>query len=215
MSRPADRAHAGIRQRILEGALAPGAHLAEESLAALTGTSRTPVRRALERLVGEGLVVIGANGRAHVADAAPREAAIVFGIRARLESFAAELACRAIDAAALDGLADIADRIEALGSEVSQDNVARFLDLNTAFHQRILAAAGSRHLSAALAPAFALPLVLLKHHVWSRPVNIVRSNRQHREIIEALRQRNVAWAGACMAAHIYATRPSGAEWEAA
>jgi DNA-binding GntR family transcriptional regulator len=40
-------------------------------------------------------------------------------------------------------------------------------------------------------------------------VNIARSNRQHRDIIEALVARNPEWAGLMMGAHLNATRPAG------
>ena len=56
--RPADRAYAWIRDRIFAGSFAPGAHLKEEELAARIGVSRSPVRDALRRLAGEGLVAM-------------------------------------------------------------------------------------------------------------------------------------------------------------
>ena len=205
--RPVDRAYAGIRRRILDGALKPGHHLGEEQLAELTGTSRTPVREALRRLAGEGFVVIGANRRSYVAEFDPIEADAVFEIRARLESYAAMLAAARIEPSAIAKLESLSDEIETLGPTVSHDSLTRFLELNTRFHHVILDASGSRQLAVALTPAIAIPLPLLKHYVWEVPVDIVRSNLQHRELIEALKQRNGRWAGDLMAAHINSTRP--------
>jgi len=79
--------------------------------------------------------------------------------------------------------------------------------LNNAFHRIVVEEAGSRQLAAAVASAVAIPLPLLKHYVWKAPVDIGRSNDQHRELIEAFRHHNPRWAGACMAAHINSTRP--------
>ncbi|MGH8670158.1 MAG: GntR family transcriptional regulator, partial [Burkholderiales bacterium] len=45
-TRPADRAYAWMRERILSGAFAPRAHLKEAELAARIGISRTPLRDA-------------------------------------------------------------------------------------------------------------------------------------------------------------------------
>ncbi|MBS0536689.1 MAG: GntR family transcriptional regulator [Proteobacteria bacterium] len=206
-ARPVDRAYEGIRRRILEGALRPGDHLGEEQLAEFTGTSRTPVREALRRLAGEGLVIIGSNGRSYVTEFDPVEVEAVFEIRARLESYAAELACERITEQDLNRLAKIADEIDKLGPEASAKSVPQFLELNAAFHQIILEAAGSRQLSIALSSAAAIPLALLKHYVWAAQVNLTRSNEQHRQILAALRARNPFWAGPLMTAHINSTRP--------
>jgi DNA-binding GntR family transcriptional regulator len=210
-ARPVDRAYAGIRRRILDGILKPGDHLGEEQLAELTNTSRTPVREALRRLAGEGLVIIGPNRRSYVTEFDPIEAEAVFEIRARLESYAAELACERITDAELARLEDIADAIDMLGPKASAKTVPRFLELNTAFHQTILDAAGSRQLAFALSSPVAIPLALLKHYVWEESVNIAQSNQQHREIIAALKSRNPFWAGPLMAAHINSTRPPRAK----
>jgi DNA-binding GntR family transcriptional regulator len=212
-ARPVERAYEGIRRRILEGALRPGDHLGEEQLAVLTRTSRTPVREALRRLVSEGLIITGPNRRNYVAEFDPAEVDAVFEIRVRLESYAAELACKRINDAELARLTELADRIEGLGPEVSNRSLADFLELNNTFHEVILGAAGSRQLALAAATAIAIPLALLKHYVWEAPVNIVRSNEQHREIIAALTQRNAHWAGHCMAAHINSTRPIATRWK--
>jgi len=205
--RPADRAYEGIRRRILDGELKPGQHLGEEQLTGLIGTSRTPVREALRRLAGEGFVIVGANRRSYVAEFDPVEADTVFEIRARLESYAAALAATLIGPDGIARLEALSDEIEALGPRVSHDSLTRFMMLNTSFHRLIMEASGSRQLAIAVAPAIAIPLPLLKHYVWDAPVDIARSNLQHREIIEALKQRNGRWASDCMAAHINSTRP--------
>jgi DNA-binding GntR family transcriptional regulator len=50
-----------LRKAILDGALRPPAWLRESELARELGVSRTPVREALKRLSGEGLVTITAR----------------------------------------------------------------------------------------------------------------------------------------------------------
>lgn len=51
-----ERMHAELRNRICLLDYAPGTRLSEEALAAEFGVSRTPLRRVLARLEGEGLV---------------------------------------------------------------------------------------------------------------------------------------------------------------
>jgi len=55
-SRPlGDRVFAALRQRVKGGEIAPGEWLREQHLVAELGVSRSPVRRALDRLCAEGL----------------------------------------------------------------------------------------------------------------------------------------------------------------
>src|SRR5262249_61557595 len=48
--------HAALRARIVEGQFPPGSRLQDVQLAGELGVSRTPIREALLRLAGEGLV---------------------------------------------------------------------------------------------------------------------------------------------------------------
>lgn len=203
-----DRAYEGIRRRILDGSFRAGEHLREAQLAEMNSTSRTPVRTALKRLSTEGLVVIGENRRSYVAEFDPIQADIVFEIRARLESLAASIAAMRITDKEMTALEIIATRIESLGPMVSNQGLIEFMNLNLDFHRSIIEATGSSHLMTALGPAISTPLILLKHYVWEKQVNIVQSNEQHREIIKSFRNRNSHWAAACMASHINSTRPT-------
>lgn len=208
IDRPADRAYMGIRRAILSGALAGGAHLREEALAQMTGTSRTPVRQALSRLVAEGLARDEGRSR-FVAEFPFEEVAVIFDIRARLEGYAARLAAERITEAELDELSRLVHEIDNLaGPDGTSSRIQEFARLNTAFHARILVATRSPQMQSLSAQATAIPLELIKQFVWSQAVNIERSNRQHRDILDALTARNSDWAENIMSAHILSTKPT-------
>ncbi len=61
---PFDRALEALRQRVSQSIVPQGAPLAVNALAAELGVSSTPVREALARLAGEGLVIRTASGYA-------------------------------------------------------------------------------------------------------------------------------------------------------
>ncbi len=82
----ADRAHASIRDRILQGALPPGAMLSENELAATLSMSRTPIRAALTRLQDEGLVTIYPQRGALVRELTEQEVREAAEVRHALES---------------------------------------------------------------------------------------------------------------------------------
>lgn len=204
--RPAERAYQGIRHAILTGALKPGELLVEEMLAAMTGTSRTPVRDALRRLVTEGLATVSSRHR-YVTEFTFAEVEIAFDVRARLEGYTAGVAAERITPAELKRAAGIIADIDRIGSDHSEAALARFVELNTRFHQLILHSARSHQLKHMLAPAAALPLALLKQILLDQDVDIVRSNQQHRDILAALQARDKDAASAIMMEHILSTKP--------
>lgn len=204
--RPVDRAYEGIRQAILTGVLKPGEHLREEQLAAMTGTSRTPVREALRRLVGEGIAT-AENRHRFVTDFSYEEVVIVFELRAKVESYAAGVAASKITAEELETLERVISEIDQIDPGGGADAVHMFITLNSEFHSTIVNATRSRQLKLMTAQAVSLPLVLIKQFVWDQRINIVRSNAQHRDILAALSQRNSEWAATAMAGHILSTKP--------
>jgi DNA-binding GntR family transcriptional regulator len=89
-----DAAYAEIRERILSGALAPGSVLAQYELAESLHMSITPLREALRRLRGEGLVELDVHRDARVAPLHVKEARELLEIRLALDPLGAELAAR-------------------------------------------------------------------------------------------------------------------------
>lgn len=211
--RPVDRAYEGIRRAILLGKLKPGDHLPEEMLAAMTGTSRTPVREALRRLAAEGLATVS-NRHRFVTEFSYEEVVIIFDIRAQLESYATAVAAAKITDEELARLANIIEQIDLI-EEDSEDAIERFVTLNTDFHSLIVDASRSGQLRQLIAPASALPLVLLKKFMLDQRVNMKRSNQQHRDILAALTQRNSEWARSAMSGHILSTKPQPRQSELA
>lgn len=204
--RPADRAYHGIRRAILSGELKSGEHLREELLAQMTGTSRTPVRDALNRLVAEGLATQDGRHR-FVADFSFEEIITVFELRSQIEGYAASLAAQRITTAELDRLDAIIRRIDDLAELDPNHAAEQFLRLNTDFHTLIVRATRSSRLHSLIAQTVAVPLTTIKQFVWGQKLNIARSNAQHRDILEALSQRNSEWASLAMTGHVISTKP--------
>jgi DNA-binding GntR family transcriptional regulator len=205
--RPADLAYGWVRARILSGAFKPREHLKEEWLAARIGTSRSPVRDALRRLAGEGLVRMERDRGTYVAEFSREEIDEIFLLRAGLEAYGAALAAQRISAKELRHLESLADEME-LAHARRQEAHARFAALNNDFHLAIVQAARSPRLAGLVVPLLNIPIVLLKHYNWQPGrVDIARSNLEHRELIEALRARDAVWARTRMHAHIASRRP--------
>src|SRR5262245_66220378 len=91
LMRPADKAYSWIRNRIFAGGFAPGTHLKETELAGRIGVSRSPVRDALRRLSGEGLVAMERDRGTYVNEFSREEIEEIFELRDALEAYGAAL----------------------------------------------------------------------------------------------------------------------------
>ncbi len=91
-STKSDAAYAEVRRRILAGELAPGSVLDQYLMSDSMGMSITPLREALRRLRGEGLIDIDVHKNTRVAPLSGTEARELFEIRMALDPAAAELA---------------------------------------------------------------------------------------------------------------------------
>jgi DNA-binding GntR family transcriptional regulator len=209
MARASDLAYQTVRQWILDGELTPGQRLFEEEIAQRVGVSRTSLRDCLRRLAADGLVRTEASRGTFVLALDTSEVDEVFQLRSLLEGHAASLAAERADDSTLGELDAVVDEIDdLLGSGLEGAQLfARFQGCNTRFHQALLSASGSPRLTALARPLLELPLVTLKQHAWPGEVSVRRSNQQHRELIEALRSRDVTLARLRAQSHILSARP--------
>ncbi|WP_347312781.1 GntR family transcriptional regulator [Defluviimonas sp. SAOS-178_SWC] len=125
-----ERLHAELRDRICLLDYAPGTRLSEEALAAEFGVSRTPLRRVLGRLEGEGLVQSVHGVGTFVTDVEIEELAQTYQLRLELAELAGRLSPQPPDAALMAEFHTVADRAKAL----TQDPDPRaFAQLNMDF----------------------------------------------------------------------------------
>lgn len=203
MSRAAESAYRQIRRAIITGELEAGATLQEAKLAERTGVSRTPVREALARLEGEGLVVLAKYRQGRVAQFTADDVAEIFRLRAVLEAQAAGRAALRITPEELDRLEAVEARMEEQFRQVGwREHLEAFDALNDEFHMIISRAARSPRLERILASSLELPAAIFNSYRETVERRMERSHWQHQEIIASLRARNAAWAEAQMAAHL-------------
>jgi len=205
MAAAVEKAYQAIREGIVSGAYPPGSHLTAQDLAAASGLSRTPVREAMRRLHTEGLISFIPHRGAFVAQMEPRDIQKIYDLRLVLEGFAAEAAAtEATDAqiSELERLAtEMADAVEQGGDKW----VEQITRINNSFHKLIVTAAANPRLEVALASIVEVPLVLRTFRRYSLD-DMRRSSAQHKELVEAIRARDGAWARSVMTSHIHAAR---------
>jgi len=203
LSKASAKAYAIIRQRIIDGALAPGERLKEEDLASLCGVSRTPIRDALRSLAADLFVTVVPNHGAYVNDWSPDDVEDIFTMRGMLEGYAAQRAASRITEEELDIMQASADAIEVAIANPDEPDVETFLAANRTLHETLRQAANSTRLNTMLGQLVEMPVVIRTATSYT-PGDLRRSNDHHQELIDALRAGDGTWAEAKMVAHIHA-----------
>lgn len=135
-----DLAHAQLRDALLAGKFEPGTVLTLRALAETFGTSITPVRDALTRLVAQGVLQQGPRNSAIVPNLTFKELADLTVIRCALEGRAArEAALLRHDDATLQGLQE---RLSTMQSLIQARKLESYLEHHRKFHFGIYAMSG-------------------------------------------------------------------------
>jgi DNA-binding GntR family transcriptional regulator len=127
-----------LRQRIVEGQIAPGAKLNERELSEQLQVSRTPLREAIKMLAAEGLVELLPNRGAVAASLSEQDVADTFEVIAGLEGQSGELAAQRISDAELAEIRAL--HYEMLAAFTRRD-LSTYYRLNAQIHTSINAAA--------------------------------------------------------------------------
>jgi DNA-binding GntR family transcriptional regulator len=141
----ADEVYDVIFNKLMLLEIAPASRITVDNLVRELGVSHTPIREALGRLEGEGLVE-----KAHFVgySAAPQISRKRFDelyeLRLLLEPYAARHAAVNMEKAALTHLEEIATEMSALGSNNQRLHYSNFARLDAVFHDEILGIAGNQ-----------------------------------------------------------------------
>ena len=203
----ADQARDRIREAIFEGKIKPEERLTIERIAAEFGISRTPVREALKALETDGIVRIEPHRGAIVQRFDEGELSDRYTVRALLEGYAGELACRADAEAIARELEANCDQLQQAIATISHDDldaVRVLVDLNARFHDRILSASGSKTVLRMLG-ALRMP-VAYRLYIWRVPERRQFSLDIHRRIAAAFRARRPKEVRRLMQAHLLEAR---------
>ncbi|WP_423821799.1 GntR family transcriptional regulator [Salinisphaera sp. SPP-AMP-43] len=120
-----------LKEAVLTGQFVPGRSVTLRGIAQMLGTSPTPVREALRRLVAERALEAHGNRRVSVPRMTPTKLADLCAVRAHLEAFAAERAMPLIDDALLDRLWQLDSDVDAA---IDAGDIRTYLQRHRAFH---------------------------------------------------------------------------------
>lgn len=185
-----------IRNSILAGRLKPGERIDQDAIAEELGVSRLPVREALISLDREGLVHTIPRKGSYVSRVDRTDIADHYLIFGQVAGLAAARAVSRLDE---DGIATLDDLHARMLAATSLDEQQR---LNHEFHRTINLAAGSQRMTSMiqlLSRSLPMPYADFPTE-W-----LDEANRQHRDILEAFRNRDTLAAQRAMEQHIHAS----------
>ncbi len=175
-----------IGAEILYGVRRQGSDLNSVDVARQLGTSRTPVREALQILEQEGLVEIPPRRRPSVAVLSVHDVHELYNVRAAIASIvAAEAAVQATDEE-LNGLSTFS--LEIKQAIANKDNEAYYW-ANVHFQERLTEMAHNATLAGIL-DTLVLRSMLLKRIALAYPGRAERSAHEHIFLIQALQDRD-------------------------
>lgn len=192
------------RERILNGEIAQGERLVVRALASEFDTSDLPVREALRRLEGDGLIETTKNRGARVITLGPEDIPGVYILRGELEALATELAGPHLTGLDFQQLDDLLAEMEDVDDSVAPGQYAA---LNHSFHTLIFERCPH-------------PIILQTiNRVWDGHAafglvfsmdseRIVRSRAEHAVIVDHLRSQRWKQAGEVAREHKHATARS-------
>jgi DNA-binding GntR family transcriptional regulator len=188
-----------LRRRIMAGVLPEGHQLRQEALAAELGVSRIPVREALRQLEAEGFVAIASHRGAVVSKLSLDEIVELFELRIRLEGWLLQLAIPEMSETDLE-------RAEAaLETMISNRRIENWGQLNWDFHAALYAPSGR---------AATLRILRRINENMDRYIRLqialtsgqLKAHREHKQILQFCRGRNVPRAVAALEQHIVDVR---------
>lgn len=175
-----------LRDMILEGELAPGERIIEQSLCDRLGLSRTPLREAIKTLTAEGLIALQPNRGATVASLSLEDIEDTFRVIGVLEALAGELACTKLRD---DDIAEIRVLHYQMALHRTRGQRLDYFKLNQRIHERIVELSGNKVL---METHQRLGGRIRRHRFAANlaPERWDQAIREHEEMLEALTERD-------------------------
>ena len=201
-----------VRHRLASGLLIPGRRVSEQALSKELGVSRGPVREAIGRLTGEGLLERIPNAGAFVKKPNRKDLEELWELRSWIESEAAAKAATRITDEQLGELHRYCDQMrdaiephrQSGETTMSDADIGRRVTADAAFHLSLTKAAGNARAIKILAneQAVSRAMLMATSQVPQIYTNAMAGYHEHVEILRAVRSRDPELARDRMREHI-------------
>ena len=187
-----------LRDMIMTGKLKEGDKVNEGKLCETMGISKTPMREALRVLSVEGLIRLIPNRGAFVTKPELEEIAEMFDVMSLLEGFCASEACHKMTSRNFLRLEKLHAKLE---ENFERHDQEEYIRINNQYHSLVQEIAGNRTLNQ-IVDGLRKKILLYRFQSLNLPERFASSIREHRDLLEAFRQRNHTRAEALMREHL-------------
>ncbi len=187
-----------IERMILSGELAAGQRINELALAQALGVSRSPIREACRKLEQAGMVEIINNRGMFVRRVDLQQALDIYEVRGALAVLAGELLAQRATA---DDIAALHAMVDQMQASLDAGHANEYFRQNLAFHDRLVRATRNQRL-VDMFLGTDKELHLYRHRSLVQPSGMSVSNREHREIVEAVAAKDRQRAGESFKRHV-------------
>lgn len=185
-----------LREKILRGVLATGEWLRQQDIAREFDISHTPIREALRKLETEGLVEYVAHKGVRVIGITGGDVEEFYLLRSVLECFAVREAIARIDDVAM---AELEELERQMLTALELEDLRRLTQINHEWHMAIVSAARRPRL---LEMTKRLWAAFPWGSLSTMPGRVKQFTIDHREMMEAIRQRDPDLASQLMEKHM-------------
>ena len=138
-----DQVYQIIRDSIISEQLKPGDRVNEVQIAKDLNVSRTPVRSAINELIGEGLLESVPNKHVKVRKLTEKEILDIFELRLLVEGYAVEKVIERLDDRMKATFRDFRDRLKACNTYAM---LGKYVEIDTELHDFLIKASGNEML---------------------------------------------------------------------
>lgn len=186
-----------LRTMIVRGELKAAEQIKQDALAEQLGTSRVPLREALKILEGEGLVSYQPHRGYFVAELSAADLVEVYRIRQLLEDEAVATAIPRLTDADIEALQRAMFDVEAAGKA---GDIAEVTASNRRFHFLLIEKANLPRLSRLIRQLWD-STDAYRAVYFAEPGNLGQVEAEHRQILDAIRERDVPRTIALLSTH--------------
>ncbi|MDO6732392.1 GntR family transcriptional regulator [Marinovum sp. 2_MG-2023] len=200
----ADQVYDRLLNLITSPEMPAGSRLSVDALVRELNVSQTPIRQALVKLQTQGLVVREVNvgySTPPLPDAS--EMAEIFDFRLMIEPLAAARAAEVATKQELEIMEKLLLDMELISERGSLGNYGKFAQKDDKFHNQILSISGNRIAKNAI-QRLTVHNHLFRLHFHKSVAD--QANEEHREILQAIKNRRPSAAKKAMQSHIVASR---------
>ena len=193
-----DQVYSVIKENILNQNFKPGQRLQELEIAKELNVSRSPVRSAINELVGEGLLECIPNKSVIVRRLSEKDILDAFEFRLVIEGFAVQRTIELLDDAIAARLMKFRDEFM---SHATYNDVQEYIKVDTAFHEFLVSTAGNAILMDALNKV-AMLINPFRVYSLSSQERFRDSIDEHTSLIDAIIRRDAARASGICSTHL-------------